>query len=160
MCLEFHGTDVSFRHHAVIARIDPGPPEWMTFEFLPEERGIRDLIVAFAAGERPPFHSRRRRRTAVWMPVKLRIEGIWKTGIVQDISDGGAYVHVLEPPPPRTVVTLAVAAVDDQLVEIDARVIHRRREGPKQGCGIEFRFRDVEEEARVMKLVRAVLQPR
>jgi hypothetical protein len=161
VCIEFQGTHVSFRHHALIADIHPGPPECMTFEFLPEEAGIRDLILSYVAGEALPFHSRRRMRSAVWMPVRIRVPaagGEWRTAIVQDISDGGAYVHILDPPPPRTVVTLAVSSASDDVVEIAARVVHRRREGPKMGCGVEFRFADAREEDAIADLVRALLQ--
>ena len=156
VCLEFQGTHVSFRHHARIANVHPGPPEWMTFEFLPEEQGIRDLILSYAQGESLPFHSRRRMRSAVWMPVRIKVSGEWRTAIVQDLSDGGAYVHLLDPPPVRSLVTLALTTAEDETIEIAARVIHRRREGPKKGCGIEFRFRDSREEDAVAEVVRAL----
>lgn len=158
--LELADSGVTFRHRARVAAVGYGPPEWTTLEFLPEEREIRDLVTAHCAGEKPPYVSRRRRRSAVWIPARVRVGDDWRSAILDDLSEIGAFVLLLDPPARGVEVALDVPALGEGLAPLAARVVHRRTSPPPPGCGIEFILPDRAAERRAARLVRAFLQAR
>jgi hypothetical protein len=156
--LEFLDTQRTFRHIARVVEHDPGPPEIVTFEFLAEQRAVRELIVCHAEGGVVPYLNRRAVRKLVWLPVEVRIADQQRRGFVTEMSELGAFVAMPNPPPAEKRVQLQIRTEDGPRLEVTARVVYAHARGPRVGFAGEFAFTNRDDEVRIRRAVRAALQ--
>ena len=156
--LEFLDTKRTFRHIARVVEHHPGPPELVTFEFLAEQRAVRELIVCHAEGRSVPYLNRRAERRLVWMPVEVLIEDQARRGFVTELSELGAFVAMPNPPPPEKRVQLQIRTEEGPRLEVRARVVYSHPSGPRVGFAGEFAFATRDDEVRITRALRAALQ--
>jgi len=149
--LAFADTERVFRHCARVAAHEPGPPEIVTLEFVPEDRAVRELVVCQAEGKSIPYLHRRAERRPVWLPIEVRLGARWQHGIVTELSELGAFITAADPSSPGTV-RLRLGEL-----EVDARVLYTRG-GPTPGFGVEFVFAQRADEVRIQAALLAALQ--
>lgn len=156
--LEFLDTKRTFRHLAKIVEHVPGPPELVTFEFLAEERSVRELIVCHAEGQSIPYLNRRVQRSQVWLPVEVRVIGEVRRGFVVELAELGAFVTMPRPPMAATIVDLRIRTEQGTHLEVMARIVYSHPGGPRVGFACEYVFTDRDHEVRIRRALRAALQ--
>lgn len=112
-------------------------------DFLPGEHRTRDLILAFARGDKDLVRRRSRR-----LPVVIDIEADLPRGrrmeVTEDISRDGALVTFANPPGVGTIVPLILRPRDGaEPVEVRAEV-RWRRTAERPAVGVRFIFDDPE----------------
>jgi hypothetical protein len=155
--LEFLDTKRTFRHIAKVVEHHRGPPEMITFEFLAEQRAVRELIVCHAEGRSVPYLNRRAERRLVWLPVEVVIGDHPRRGFVTELSELGAFVAMPNPPPAEKRVQLQIRTEDGPRLEVIARVVYSHPRGPRVGFACEFAFTTREDEVRITRALRAAL---
>jgi hypothetical protein len=149
--LEFLDSARTFRHHARVAEIEPGPPPMVVLELAPDEPEVRELILCHARGESVPYLSRRVERFPIDAPVEVQVGLFWRRGVALELAELGMFVAMAQPPTSERV----VVRLDG--FEIAGRVIYRQG-GERAGFAMEFVFADFADEVRVRRAVRAALQ--
>lgn len=107
-------------------------------DFLPGELRTRDLILAFAKGNKE-FVRRRGRRLPVVIEVEVALPRGRRTETTEDISREGALITFANPPEVGTIVPLVLRPHGEEPVEVRAEV-RWRRTAERPAVGVRFLF--------------------
>lgn len=119
----------------------------------------RDLARPAVSSETPSGVERRRdlrRKTSLRVRVRFEDLAEFQTLFAYDISEGGTFLAMVNPPKPGNVVLLQVEIGGDETLELNARVVRRvitAREGAVSGVGVEFIDAGAEEKAALQTLL-------
>lgn len=156
--LEFLDTMRTFRHLARVASHVDGPPELITFEFLPEEAEIRDLIELHASGDTVPYLHRRDARRPVWIQVAVKVGRRWRRGFVNQLSELGMFIVMRDPPASPSAVLIRLRT-EAGVLDLTGRVVYARGMDEATGFAVELVFPTRADEVRIRAALRASLQP-
>lgn len=130
------------------------PNDLYGVDFLPEDEAGRARLFSYARNEVPPGQSRFEERIYVSLPVRITHEGKTRGEFVIDVSQGGAFVRCVKPPPVHSVVGLTMRPPRSiTSLKLKARVCWHRTTGADQGMGMEFLFDDASQAETIRKLV-------
>jgi Tfp pilus assembly protein PilZ len=136
-------------------------PPGVGIAFADGEQRTEQQILRFAEGKESVSHKDREKRWHINVDVKLDHAGQELTGITDDISEGGCYVLVDIALPVGSLVDVRLRAPGSLFgwMTLRAYVQWRRTQAGKDGMGLEFRFVNERQKAKLAKLV-AVLRER
>jgi hypothetical protein len=104
------------------------------------------FVVSAALAAEDELDPRSGLRVPISMQVEVSHREVTRAGVARNLSIGGAYVALEDPPPPRTAITLRVG-LGDTALELDASVVYCQAETPgravrEAGMGLCFRALD------------------
>ena len=153
--------DRGLRHFTVRTRLAwarrkaaRGLPEGFGLDFLSEDAGARDRLVAFAEGHAPTDSHRGQERLGVDLPVSLRHGGRTRRELLADLSTTGAFIQTGQTLVRGTQVEVGFRPPGAlRRLKLVARVAWRRAGGELPGMGLRFDFEDDAQAAKVAALV-------
>ena len=110
----------------------------------PHDAGEFRFVVAAALATEDKLDPRGGFRVPLTIPIELRHEHGSESGLVRNLSIGGAYVALANPPAPSAALRVALR-IGERLLEVDATVVHTQPLGGagravgEPGMGIAFR---------------------
>jgi hypothetical protein len=156
LTIRFGDREGHFHVHArVIKRVAKEDRRELRFEFLREERGRQELVLATAEGESIPYRRRRWPRIPCELPVRVRT-GRWSRtkATATDICQHGMRIDLSPPPPAETAVDLWVTLPGrKKKLALKGRVAGVVEAGPGRGVGVEFVFASADERLAVAETV-------
>lgn len=130
-------------------------PPGIGLTFLPSEQAARDQLLAFADGKEVRHLERDARRLPIVAEARLGFGGDTRTCQTDDISSGGCFLVLSNPPPIDSVIKLQLKGPQALFswLSLDGVVCWVRNGGEQAGVGVRFIVDGERQQRRIDKLL-------